>query len=1348
MPIDAPRPSFFKVSEDPSTVAHRWEDWKMVFECYLTATGVKDLKQKRALLLSAAGEEVINILCTLVPGGRSQLVSGTVEEAIATLDAYFAPKINRHYERFKFFLAKQEANESIDGFVTRLKKLAQTCNFSNYHDELLIMQVILKCHSVELRRKLLQDPDLTLEIVLKVARAREAAFSQATAIENSGTMTAKNVSHVTSRPTGNQVRWNKQAGSQVRSNPKHKNSQFNRESKYNSDTTRPKAKANSQNTGNPCYRCGYVGHSPTDRDKCPATGKTCSKCKKIGHFANQCGGWTRKGNIRYTSEDVSGNANSSSTNQLTHTDEGNNSIGLYTFQVNQLSKESKRKFVKLKLNGKEVNMQIDTAADITVLNEFVAKSIPNLVINKSDQELQDYNRNHIKVKGSAMVDVQYQGNNYGKLHMTVVEGHRQSLIGLDWLNVIPLDLNNIFDTPSVPVQQLHSIQSLTTEFADVFNDQIGTVRNIKASLSLKPEATPKFCPPRAIPFAIKPLVEQEIHRLEANNTWEKVEYSPWATPLVPVVKDSQNVRLCGDYKVTVNPHLQVAQHPLPKPEDMFAALGGCRVFSKIDLRHAFQQLEMDEKSQEICTVNTHLGLFRPKRLPYGIASSPALWQANMDRIFNGMQGVFIFVDDILVAGKDEAEHNNRLRAVFKRIKENGLKIKKEKCIFATSKVEYLGFKVDAQGIHKTTDKVEAIRNAKIPENVSELQSFLGLVTFYSKFIPNLATIAHPLYNLLRKDSTWKWTNQCRTAIESIKAEVISPRFLTHFNPNLPVKLVCDASSIGIGAVLAHVMPNGDERPIAFASRSLNNAEKNYSQIEKEALALIYGVKKFHIYLYGKKKFTLVTDHKPLLAILGPKAGLPLLAAARLQRWAIILAAYSYELEYRNTTKMGNADALSRLPVEPAPSTHESSILLVDHINMPITAKTIAQHTQKDPVLSRILQGLVSGRNLVSTQEECKKYLDVWSELSTEQGCILRGARVVVPESLQNLVLKEIHADHQGIVRSKAVARSYVWWPGIDKSIEDFVKTCNNCSLQQNNPKAVRLHPWEYPKYPWQRIHIDFAGPYLGQYFLIIVDAYSKWPEIIPMHTTTAQATIKVLMQIFATHGLPERIISDNGPQFVSTEFSDFLKANGIQHSRSAPYHPASNGEAERFVQTFKHNMKCKEATPSNVGSHISKFLLTYRTTPHASTGQAPSLLLMGRRLRNRLDLMTPSLQADQDLRSWNQVSRNEKVRHYAISTPVLVRIYDNKDKWQPGIVSQKVGDLHYDVEVNGHVTRRHIDQIRPHEFQECPQVPQEIPIATNVNSQQPEPTDTNGSPSPRVLPPRVTRGIPPERMNL
>ena len=1346
MPLDVNQPPPFNIAADPANVAQRWKLWKKTFTIYITATGVTNTTQMRALLPHVGGVDILEVLETL-PGPID-----TLQQALTALDNYFSPKENKRYERFKFKQLTQETSESTDSYVTKLRKLASTCAFTDI-DDVIIDQVIEKCASSKLRRKLLETDDLTLDKLLTLARAMELSDAQASVIEKRSQSGSKEIAAVSQHYQKNfhhkgprpkeQHRPREQGSLTTGKLQQSSHNNNNNSSKYNNYKNRgpgggkPKFSGghNQARPPGPCQRCGNNGHHESDYYQCPATGKMCSKCSRHGHFPKMC-----RSDQKFSPKNIH------CVPETTTTEETENNNEDFVFQLNTLGKSNgTRIYVDVSLNNTVVSMQVDSGADMTVIPEDLLPEIPNLIVNpsKSSDKLKDYNNADVKVKGFTTVKVQYRGKTHEKLPLRVVEKGRKPLLGSDWIDILMPEVMEYFRLNKVS-NQTHNLDALLYKYKEVFDDdKLGKVKNITASLALKPDAVPKFFAFRQPPYALKPLIEQEIKRLEVNDIWEKVTYSDWATPLVPVVKEDNSIRICGDYKITVNPQLLVAQHPLPRPSDMFAAMGGCTVFAKIDLKQAFQQLEMDERSQHICTLNTPLGLYKPKRLPYGIASSPALWQQTMDKIFNGMEHVFVFVDDILCAGKDEEDLLKTLEAVLKRLLEHGLKLKENKCSFMVKSVEYLGFKIDGDGIHKTDDKLKAVKNLKVPSKVEELQAFLGFVTFYGKFIPNLATTASPLFDLLKKNAEWVWSDDCQHAFESIKLELLSPRFLTHFQPELPVKLICDASSVGVGAVLGHVMPDGVERPIAFASRALNKAERNYSQIEKEGLALIFGVKKFHIYLYGRKKFTLVTDHKPLLAILGPKNGFPPIVAARLQRWAVILAAYSYDLQYHSSTKIGNADALSRLPIEEAPISYESNVMMINNLAIPITAKEIAEKTKQDPNLSRILQGLISGHNTISNKEEFRGFSSNWSELFIESGCIMRGARVVIPKALQKQVLQEIHADHLGIVKSKAIARSYVWWPGIDKDIETFVKNCQGCNAFQNNPQPVRLHPWEYPTRAWQRLHLDFAGPFLGHHYLIVVDAYSKWPEVIPMSSITSYATIKVLMNLFATHGLPERIFTDNGSSFVSEEFRNFLDSNGISHTTSSPYHPSSNGEAERFVQTFKHNMKCRGATQANVVSNINKFLLQYRATDHASTGQSPSFLLMGRRVRTKLDLMVPNFQAEQINKGFRKMENLDPVRQFVENQAVMVRMYNDQVKWVPGIIKRKLGHLHYEVEVQGVLQKRHVDQLRSQGVEENGKDkdnPDSPPPAVE-NAERIDVTERSKSG-------RSNRGIPPDRLDL
>uniref|UniRef100_A0A8C6SMM6 ribonuclease H n=1 Tax=Neogobius melanostomus TaxID=47308 RepID=A0A8C6SMM6_9GOBI len=435
-------------------------------------------------------------------------------------------------------------------------------------------------------------------------------------------------------------------------------------------------------------------------------------------------------------------------------------------------------------------------------------------------------------------------------------------------------------------------------------------------------------------------------------------------------------------------------------------------------------MHVDKESRDMLTINTHKGLFRYCRLPFGITSAPALFQRAMDQILSGLQGVQCYLDDILCTGANDEEHLRNLDATLQRLREYGLRLRKEKCEFLKSSVEYLGHVIDAKGLHTSPSKITAIVDAPPPENVSQLRSFLGLLNYYGRFIPNLASLLQPLHELLCQDKKWKWTNDCQKSFQRAKDALTTSEVLTHFNPSLPIQLACDASPYGVGAVISHMFPNGEERPIAFASRTLNKAETNYAQLEREALSIVFGVRKFHQYLYGRK-FTLFTDHRPLTTILGPHTGIPSLAASRLQRWALLLSAHSYDIKYRKADSHCNADGLSRLPL---PVTkHEPNTVEIFYFKnvekSPVTASQVKKATRSDPELSVVMDIVIKGQS-VSDSFTLKPFLDRRWELTVQSGCLLWGRRVIIPQSLRTKMLEQLHAGHSGIVKMKEMARSY------------------------------------------------------------------------------------------------------------------------------------------------------------------------------------------------------------------------------------------------------------------------------------------------------------------------------------
>ena len=467
----------------------------------------------------------------------------------------------------------------------------------------------------------------------------------------------------------------------------------------------------------------------------------------------------------------------------------------------------------------------------------------------------------------------------------------------------------------------------------------------------------------------------------------------------------------------------------------------------------------------------------------------------------------------------------------------------------------------------------------------------------------MAVLCKPLYDLLQKGVEWNWGVKQEEAFNVLKSKMISAPVLGIYNRNLPVKLDCDASYYGIGAVLSHAYPNGDEKPVAFASRTLNENEQNYSQLDKEALAIIFAVKKFNQFLYGRR-FTLRCDNKALCRIFGDKFSTPVLAASRLVRWFIILSSYDYEIEFRATGRHLNADMLSRLPLKDSSSISVFKVLYETQVgHLPVDAEHVRVETLHDVNLKLVLSCLQNNSWHHNKAKVDSRYYTKRTELSLEDGVIFWGIRVVLPESLRKPVLTELHYQHPGIVRMKSLARMHVWYPHIDKDIEELVSTCPRCRSVANEPPKSRQHPWAWPNGPMDRIHFDFFGPFHNKTFLVMVDSFSKGCEVVIMNSSTRISLIDECRNIFSRYGIPNHVVTDNGRQFTSDDFERFCKGNGINHILTAPYHQSSNGQAERFVQTIKRGLKLNDITIGCTQRKLDNYLFAYRLTPSCVTAK-------------------------------------------------------------------------------------------------------------------------------------------------
>lgn len=1269
------------------------EDWEAYIErveLYCHANDVEDEK-KVSVLLSLMGAKTYNLLRNLLSPNKPS--SKSFDDIVKILQSHLNPKPLVIAERFRFHKRNQSKEESISEYMAELRKLSQNCDFKDGLSDALRDRLVCGMHCSSTQKRLLSEKELDLDKALAIAISMETA--------------AKDASELQKKTVENEV---------------HKMSLNNVKKQK-------------------CYRCGKSSHNAND---CWFKEKTCRKCNKQGHIERACK--TDQTNIRKekTEKNKGFKPKAKQMHKVTECENSDSTDGsdeddLSCLELHSITeKDRKIIWITTTVSGVKLKMELDTGSALSVISETdYNRLFSKIPLEKTSVMLKTYTGEKVSPKGKLKVDVSYGGKTH-QLELYVLKTTGPALLGREWLRKIQLDwhaikaLNISASLKSSNCSSDQRLSQLLKANAQVFEKGIGKLKHLKATIELDKDATPRFHKARPVPYALRPKIDAELQSLETSGILSKVDWSDWATPIVPVIKKgkSGDVRICGDFKVSINPVLRTVQYPLPRIEDIFSSLAGGEKFSKIDLSQAYLQMEVEESSRKFLTINTHKGLYQYNRLVFGVASAPAIWQRAMDQVLQDIPGTQCYLDDILVTGKDDENHFQNLSKVLTRLNEYGLRAKREKCEFFKSEISYCGHVIDKHGLQKSQEKIEAVLKAPKPENVSQLRSYLGLVNYYHKFLPNLASVLHPLNALLQTGAKWHWSEKCEKAFAETKRLITSDELLTHYDPSRPIRLACDASPYGIGAVLSHTMDNGSERPIAFASRSLSSAERNYAQIDREALSLVWGIKKFHHYLYGRR-FTLVTDHQPLVSIFNPRKGVPVMSATRLQRWALFLGAHSYDIEFKGTKKHCNADGLSRLPLstseeekssgcDPAEVFHTA---LMDPL--PVTNAMIQRETRNDPTLSKVyditIQGWPAHGNPCFPEFSARR-----DQLSVCQGTLMCGSRVVVPSKLRTRVLESLHEGHMGTVKMKSLARSYVWWPGIDKQIEDITKICTGCQSLQNAPPQAPLHPWEWPSAPWQRVHIDFAGPFMNSMFLVAVDAHSKWPEVVRMKSTTSEKTISVLRNIFSRNGLPEQIVSDNGPQFTSDEFQLFVKQNGIKHFRSAPYHPATNGLAERFVQTFKKSIKAMKKENISLQHKIDNFLLAYRNSVHATTNQTPAMLFMHRPLRSRIDLLKPNLRGEVQNKQFSTLS-SDTARSFDLGQQVLARDYRG-DKWTPGRIATRSGPLMYEVDIGEHTWRRHVDQL----LDAQPKTPEQPTCPPDPATKSDHCTGTHVTPSPAI----------------
>ena len=548
-----------------------------------------------------------------------------------------------------------------------------------------------------------------------------------------------------------------------------------------------------------------------------------------------------------------------------------------------------------------------------------------------------------------------------------------------------------------------------------------------------------------------------------------------------------------------------------------------------------------------------------------------------------------------------------------KIAEAGITLNEEKCDISQNQVKFLGQIIDSNGIHPDPGKVTAVKQINAPTNITELRRFLGMVNQLAKFTPQLSETTKPLRELLSSKNQWLWSDSQQQAFEAVRNMMSSDTILALFDPHRPTQVSADVSSYGLGAVLMQQQPSGEWKPISYISRALTTTEQRYAQIEKEALAVTWACERLRDFLTGLQ-FHIHTDHKPLVPLFTTK-GLDELPV-RIQRFRLRLMRFSYTVSHIPGKDLTVADTLSRAPTELSNISDEGFQEEVEaFVNLVLQQSEIVLESQLKDIMEKQLQDetcQVLTKYCQSnwpdhhhTASCAKRYYPVASEISVCNNLLLRSDRIVIPQSLQQQMLAKLHCGHQGITKCRQRARQSIWWPGINKDIDDMIAKCLIC-CKHKKQNVEPLKPTPFPEYPWQRVATDLFV-WKQTSYLLVVDYYSRYIEIASLRTTNSRGVIQKLKTVFARHGIPECLVSDNGPQFASQEFQQFSEEYGFEHTTSSPNFPQANGEAERAVRTVK--------TLLDKNDYPLMALLVHRSTP-LENGYSPCRASYGTQAEN------------------------------------------------------------------------------------------------------------------------------------
>ena len=815
--------------------------------------------------------------------------------------------------------------------------------------------------------------------------------------------------------------------------------------------------------------------------------------------------------------------------------------------------------------------------------------------------------------------------------------------------------NMISRTKDLSSPERESLQSLLFEFEEAItlgDGDLGCTGVVKHHIDTG-NAAPIRQPARRLPFNRRGEMQTLVNQMLSRNIIEPAQ-GPWSSPVVLVKKRDGSTRFCVDFR-KVNQVTKKDAQPLPRIDDTLDALGAAKWFSTLDLASGYWQVEVEPADREKTAFATPQELYQFRVMPFGLCNAPGTFQRLMEHALAGLHwtSCLVYLDDIIIFSRNIPDHLQRLREVFVRLWEAGLKVKPSKCFLMQRKVHYIGHVVSEKGVETDPNKVVCVQEWSNPTNVKELRQFLGMASYYRRFIKGFAQKASQLHKLTEKGKRWNWTQECGEAFSKLKQALVSAPILAFPNFEHDFILDTDASADELGAVLSQKFVEG-ERVIAYASRTLTKAERQYCTTRREMLALVWGIRQFRPYLYGRT-FNARTDHNSLRWLQNFRE-----PEGQVARWLEILSEYDFQVFHRPGVQHGNADALSRSPCKQCGQTNDQEVTAgVQEVTAEVAAiqsslipqwpsERICAMQQQNPDLKQATQWLHShsipprlpqGSTYLKTLWHQRNYLTLHEGTLYRQWKDIPGGgtqprlQLILPPQMVTEVLQGLHnsptGGHLGVSKTLDKARTRFYWPRQRRDIEDWCSKCEMCSSRKSPaPKPRAPLQLQAAERPMECVTMDILGPLPesargNKYILVIGDYFTKWKEAHAMPNMEAITVARILVNEFICRfGIPEQLHTDQGKNFESTLIKEICKILGITKTRTTPYHPQSDGMIERFNRTVLNMLSIVVSDDEyNWDLHLPTLMLAYRTSRHETTGATPFSLVYGREAKLPEDIL-------------------------------------------------------------------------------------------------------------------------------